>query len=219
MLADTSGNIKFYAATNQRGQISVGGTFWFGSAATTDALVWDGSNIKLYGGTSEAVRLTTGGALTVIGSIKVGSGPDIEINPTVGIDIGHSQVGGGAGGIHIGGSLGDNVFIACDYGAAVPHTFKIQGYTIDSRVTDFWLTTTGDILLEPASGKVVSITRALNIVENASTPTQPPNGTEVQLYMKGNKFVIRFYDGTNNKYRVLDLASTNATWAYQLTAP
>jgi hypothetical protein len=47
----------------------------------------------------------------------------------------------------------------------------------------------------------------------------PTSGNQVKMYMKGDKFIIVYYDGVNFKYRYLDLSSTNATWTYTTTEP
>lgn len=48
-----------------------------------------------------------------------------------------------------------------------------------------------------------------------STPTFPNGGTEIYL-TSGNRLVIAYYNGTNIKYRWLNLAGTDAAWNYQL---
>lgn len=45
-------------------------------------------------------------------------------------------------------------------------------------------------------------------------------GTACISYMKGDKYIIRFFDGTNDHFFSLDLtATTNQSWVYSLTAP
>lgn len=56
--------------------------------------------------------------------------------------------------------------------------------------------------------------------EQATTPPRATQNTAFISYMKGDKFIIRFFDGTNDHFFYLDLtATTNQSWIYSLTAP
>jgi len=47
----------------------------------------------------------------------------------------------------------------------------------------------------------------------------PSGGSEVLIYMKGDKLVIAYDHSGTAKYRTLDLTSTDATWTYSTSAP
>jgi len=54
--------------------------------------------------------------------------------------------------------------------------------------------------------------------ELANAPTNPAASSQVNVYVKDDKFVISYDDAGTMKYRYLDLTSTDATWAYTTTA-
>lgn len=54
--------------------------------------------------------------------------------------------------------------------------------------------------------------------EDSGSPGNPANGTQVRVYMKGDNFIIQYYDGTT-KYRYIDLTGTDATWQYGTSEP
>lgn len=58
----------------------------------------------------------------------------------------------------------------------------------------------------------------LRVIEQAAN-TNPSGGSEVLIYMKGDKLVIAYDHSGTGKYRTLDLTSTDATWAYSTSAP
>lgn len=56
--------------------------------------------------------------------------------------------------------------------------------------------------------------------ERTTTPSNPKAGQEVRMYMKADKLVVQYYDGTTTKYFYLDLtATTNQQWIYTTTPP
>lgn len=55
--------------------------------------------------------------------------------------------------------------------------------------------------------------------EMSSAPTNPVDGTESKLYVKGDKLIISYNHSGTMKYRVLDLTSVDAVWAYTTVAP
>lgn len=65
----------------------------------------------------------------------------------------------------------------------------------------------------------IDVEGGMMFTEQSAAPSSPANGTECRTYMKGDKFIIQYYDGTNTKYRYLDLTSTDATWTYTTSAP
>ena len=69
------------------------------------------------------------------------------------------------------------------------------------------------------SGDYAAFTSAIRLQELSATPPTPDTSAAVSAYMKADKIVFHYYDGTTHKYRYMDLASTNATWTYTTTAP
>ena len=56
--------------------------------------------------------------------------------------------------------------------------------------------------------------------ERSSNPSSTPaSGTEAQVYVKSNKFIIQFNDGGTVRYKYLDLTGTGVTWVHTTSAP
>lgn len=56
--------------------------------------------------------------------------------------------------------------------------------------------------------------------EQATTPPRAAQNTAFVSYMKGDKFVVRFFDGTADHFFHLDLtAVANQSWVYSASAP
>ena len=47
-------------------------------------------------------------------------------------------------------------------------------------------------------------------------PLLLPNGQAVIYLTSGKRLVVGYYDGTNTKYRWMNLTGTDAAWNYQL---
>lgn len=60
---------------------------------------------------------------------------------------------------------------------------------------------------------------ALTLDEVSANPANPTAGAAARMYVKGDLLVIQFMDGATAKYRTLNLAGTDATWAYTTTPP
>jgi len=62
---------------------------------------------------------------------------------------------------------------------------------------------------------------AMNFKEQSSTPVQPTNQIQANMYMKGDKLIIEFRDGSSaGHWFSLDLtATTNQSWVYAAAAP
>jgi len=59
----------------------------------------------------------------------------------------------------------------------------------------------------------------IRLVELSSTPTNPTQDTEGQLYFKSNKLIFRHDDGGTLRYKYLDLTGTGVTWVHTTSAP
>lgn len=60
----------------------------------------------------------------------------------------------------------------------------------------------------------------LNIGETSGSPSPAPTqDTQAQVYVKADKFIIRFDNAGTLKYWYLDLTSTAGTWTYTTSAP
>ena len=68
-------------------------------------------------------------------------------------------------------------------------------------------------------GDFASFNSGIRLQEQSATPPTPDTAAAVSFYMKADKVVFHYYDGTTHKYRYMDLTSTNATWTYTTTAP
>lgn len=60
---------------------------------------------------------------------------------------------------------------------------------------------------------------SIQFAEQASTPTSPTSGSEMNVYMKADKFVIQYNDGGTVRYKYLLLSGTGTTWTHTTTAP
>lgn len=85
------------------------------------------------------------------------------------------------------------------------------------------LTDNGEVeLIQGSSGTRVNFKNVewLRLTEAANSPgINPTQGTELNLYMKGDKLVIQFNDGGTMRYKYLDLTGTGVTWQHSTTAP
>lgn len=58
------------------------------------------------------------------------------------------------------------------------------------------------------------------LTEMASAPTtNPASGTEAQIYVKGDKFILQWNDGGTQRWKYLTLSGTGVTWTATTTAP
>lgn len=55
--------------------------------------------------------------------------------------------------------------------------------------------------------------------QKSSTPAAPTDGTTLNRYFKGTKFILQYYDGGTVRYKYLELSGTGATWADSTSAP
>lgn len=60
---------------------------------------------------------------------------------------------------------------------------------------------------------------ALQLKPKTATPADPSSSSEINMYVKGNKFVIQYNDAGTVRYKYLDLTSTTVTWTATTTAP
>jgi hypothetical protein len=60
---------------------------------------------------------------------------------------------------------------------------------------------------------------AMQLDEIASTPSNPADGAEGNIYIKGDKLVIQWNDGGTVRYKYLLLSGTGVTWTHSTTAP
>jgi len=59
----------------------------------------------------------------------------------------------------------------------------------------------------------------LAFLERTTEPPALTQDTEAQIYVKADKFIIKFDNGGTTKYWYMDLTSTAATWTYTTVAP
>jgi hypothetical protein len=61
---------------------------------------------------------------------------------------------------------------------------------------------------------------AITFSEQTSSPTvSPSSGNETQMYMKGDKLILRYMDGSTTRYKYMPLNGTSTTWVHTTTAP
>ncbi len=86
----------------------------------------------------------------------------------------------------------------------------------------------GDTLLgiwQAAGGGTVTaeknliIEEHLTLREQSSTPTNPAQDADGNVYIKDGKLVVQYDDGGTVRYKYLDLTGTAVTWVHTTTAP
>lgn len=70
----------------------------------------------------------------------------------------------------------------------------------------------GSQSLDPHTGTIA-------VQEISSTPSDPASGTQMNIYMRGNRLIVQFNDGGTVRYKYLDLSGTGVTWVHTTTAP
>jgi hypothetical protein len=83
--------------------------------------------------------------------------------------------------------------------------FKIVG----DSTTNFTIRGTGQLITSSY----------FTVNELTDNPSFPVAGAACNVYMKGDKFVIQYRDGTTTRYKYLDLTGTGVTWTHSTTAP
>jgi hypothetical protein len=59
----------------------------------------------------------------------------------------------------------------------------------------------------------------LAIQEISTNPPPPPSGTRAVMYVKGDKLIVAFTEGTTTNYKFLPLTAATTTWSHQTTPP
>lgn len=59
----------------------------------------------------------------------------------------------------------------------------------------------------------------ITIAETSNTPSNPDQGTEARIYVKGDKLIVQFNDGGTLRYKYLNLSGIDTLWHYSATAP
>lgn len=70
----------------------------------------------------------------------------------------------------------------------------------------------GSQVVDPAANTIA-------LIETSSTPGAPSAGTQANVYVKGDKFIIQFNDAGTTRYKYLDLTGTGVAWVHTTTAP
>jgi hypothetical protein len=69
----------------------------------------------------------------------------------------------------------------------------------------------------------IELSRAEEVIllkEVAAGPTTAlASSTEAQIYLKGDKLILRFNDAGTQRFKYLDLTTTGVTWVHSLTEP
>jgi len=59
----------------------------------------------------------------------------------------------------------------------------------------------------------------INLTEEAANPGDPGSGIGAILYMKDDKFIIKYNDSGTIRFKYLDLTGTGVTWVHTTSAP
>ncbi len=60
---------------------------------------------------------------------------------------------------------------------------------------------------------------AFKQIEISATPASPASGTEINHYVKGDKYVLQFNNGGTVRYYYLDLTAASGSWTHTTSAP
>lgn len=60
---------------------------------------------------------------------------------------------------------------------------------------------------------------AFGFTELASTPNAGSSGTQLHIYVKGDKLIFQWNDGGTVRYKYITLSGTSVTWTHTTTAP
>ncbi len=61
--------------------------------------------------------------------------------------------------------------------------------------------------------------QVLVLAEQSGTPSDPTSGVQAKVYLKGDKLIIQFQEGSTVRYKYLDLTGTGVTWTHTTVAP
>lgn len=195
----TGNGISFYSiASTLRGNIKSDGTFWFGSAYNNTRLEWTGSALKLYGGATEAISLSTTGQADITGKLSAASG-------SVVLDYNGITLTTGTGWSNklkmYDSASGDYSFVIqaatqsalcqVDMGASYP--------AISGRVAGF--------ILMPYYNTILIPNASLNVNKTLSTGYDAVTPTGGQLTIYGDSTPVSLRESTT--YSLLEIRSQN----------
>lgn len=66
---------------------------------------------------------------------------------------------------------------------------------------------------------IIMMGNIITLGEQSTTPSNPTDGTELNVYMKDDKLIIQYNDGGTVRYKYLGLTGTGVTWTHTTTAP
>lgn len=73
--------------------------------------------------------------------------------------------------------------------------------------------------LAPAGVFEAGIEDCVTLQERSTNPSDPVDGTEGRIYIKGNLLILQFNDSGTVRYKYLDLTGTGVTWVHTTSAP
>ncbi len=96
---------------------------------------------------------------------------------------------------------------------------EYEYFTTDERVWELVLDSSDAAGTIFTGAALTPVQKVLELEEVPYSPDDPTQDTKVNIYLKGDKFIISFDHGGTMKYRSLDLTSTDATWDYGVSEP
>lgn len=210
--------------------------FCYGKSWTTSGIqVQDGANVEAGSNLSGGLSI---GAAHASGVVRIFTGGSGSGNKRAEFDAsGNMELVGGAltmtagnvvmsQGYYLGQSADKNLYFGSGY-LALNSTSDIN-FNID---TDNNGTTSA--FYWSKNGNNLGVTELMFLNENgrlyldfyqcfkeqATTPTDPASGSEVNVYMKSDAIVFQYNDGGTVRYKYLTLSGTGVTWTHSTTPP
>lgn len=224
LTVDGTNGVRIYAASNVVGHWKADGSLVIGRVANSNSRIEITSgaisliNRSAGGVDATAISLDASGNASFTGAITANSG---SIAGTLSIGASGSLLAGAVDGNRVVIDQNNiNFMTTSDAGIKKISYRSSTDYATEAGYIGQVLATSGAKSTQlQFYGKSFQFDSDVTLIELSTTPSNPTSGTQVRLYMKGDKIIIQYNDAGTVRYKYLDLTGTGVTWVHTTTAP